>query len=381
MSADVATDPHCAYAALRDRCPVARSDHGGMPVVYISRYEHVSWALRHPEYFSSEGDPMGLAEQPLIPLQIDPPAHTKYRRLLSPQFVPREVNRLEPDLRRLIRDLIAGFADRGHCDFHEEFATPLPTSFFLALMGLPLDDRPAFLQWRDDTIRPAVAADDFHGAAAIRKRAAEETSEYFRAAIAHRREQPDAGLLSSLIVADIDGQPLTETEILGISHLLLLAGLDTVTAALDCLVTHLARHPDRRRQLVEDQGLIPAAVEEFLRWETPVMIVPRTVKQAVEIGGVGLSPGEHVVLVLGAANLDEDEFGPVIDLNRNLNRHVAFGSGNHLCLGAHLARLELRIALEELHLRIPDYRIAYDRQPTFSPAIRQADSLQLEWDA
>jgi cytochrome P450 len=377
-SAEMAACPQGAYKVLRESCPVARTDDGGMPLVYVSRYEDVTWALRHPEFFSSEGEQVELGEQPLLPLQVDPPVHTKYRRLLSHRFVPREINRLEPELRQRAGDFIDAFVNRGECDFHEEFATPLPTTFFLALMGLPLEDLPVFLQWRDNTIRPGG---DFEEAAELRRQTAEETSQYFRSAFARHRELPEGGLLSGLVTATIDGKTLSETELLGISHLLLLAGLDTVTAALDCFVTHLASDPVRRRQLVEDESLIPSAVEELLRWETPVTVVMRTVKSKIELSGVELSPGELVVLVLGAANVDEEEFGdPGIDFKRTVGRHVAFGDGNHLCLGAHLARLELRIAIEELHRRIPEYRLAPGSAPIFSPAIRQVDHLRLEWD-
>ena len=149
LGSGTANDPQHAYEVLRERWPVARSNLGGMPMVYLSRFEDVAWALRHPELFSSEGDPVGLAEQPLIPVQIDPPEHTMYRRLVSPQFSPQEIRQLEPEIRRLVQERIDTFVARGHCDFHEEFATPLPTSFFLVLMGLPLDDLSTFLRWRD----------------------------------------------------------------------------------------------------------------------------------------------------------------------------------------------------------------------------------------
>jgi cytochrome P450 len=382
FASDVAVSPHETYDTVRRRCPVARSDFAGETSTYISRYEDVWWALRHPEYFTSEDDSMELGEQPLLPLQVDPPQHTKYRRLLNPRFLPREIGRLEPDVRTLVTRLIDAFADRGHCDFHEEFATPLPSGIFLALMGLPRSDLPMFLRWRDDAIRPDVDPTDFEGAMEIRRKAAHEISEYFRRAIAeHRARPPDDRLLSQIVHFTIDGNELSEKELLGMSHLLLLGGLDTVTATLDCMIAHLATHPERRHQLLDDPARIPAAIEELLRWETPVTVLPRVVKQDLEMSGVQLHAGERITLVLGAANLDEEEFVETeVDFGRDPNRHLAFGGGNHLCLGAHLARLELRVALEELHARIPDYRIPEGVELQVSPGIRQADRLPLEWD-
>ncbi len=264
---ELAAAPWEGYRRLRQECPVSRADFGGIPSVMLTTYEDISWALRHPEYFTSEGDALSLGEQPLIPLQVDPPRHTQYRRLLNPQFVPREVAKLEPDIRALVRELLEDFAARGHCDFHEEFATPLPSGIFLALMGLPKEDLPSFLQWRDNTIRPPVDPGDFEGAERIRKQTAHEISEYFRTSIAHARQSPSDSLLSRIVNDfSIDGEPLSETELLGICHLLLLGGLDTVTATLDCMVGYLAEHPDRRREIVEDPSLIPAAVEELLRY-------------------------------------------------------------------------------------------------------------------
>jgi cytochrome P450 len=341
----------------------------------------VWWALRHPEIFTSVGEPIGGAEQPQIPLQVDPPQHTKYRRLLNPQFVPREIGKLEDQVRTLVRELVDGFAERGHCDFHEEFAMPLPSGIFLTLMGLPLSDLPEFRKWTNDTIRPDVAPGDFEGAARIRSEASRAITDYFRTAIAKRRANPDDSLLSRVVHGEIDGQKMTETELLGITHLLLLGGLDTVTATLDCMVFHLANQPVRRRALVDDPARIPGAIEELLRWETPVMVVPRTVKQGVELRDVKLEPGDSVWLLLGAANVDDEEFTDAsVDFTREPNRHVAFGGSHHLCLGAHLARMELRVALEELHRRVPDYRVADGAEIHFSPGIRQADHLPLVWE-
>jgi cytochrome P450 len=376
-----ADDPLPVYATLRHECPVVRSDFGGFPTVIVSRYDDVWWLLRHPEHFTSAGDQLSLGEQPLIPLQVDPPRHTQYRRLLNPEFVPREIEKLEPPIRRLVTELIDGFASGGSCNFHEEFATPLPSGIFLALMGLPESDLPKFLKWRDATIRPPVEPGDIEGATRIRAQAAHEVSEYFKSAIEECRSKGLSDtLLSKLVHATIGGEPLTETELLGMSHLLLLGGLDTVTATLDCMIYFLATHPDYRSEIIDDPSLIPAAVEELLRYETPVMVVPRSVKEPVDLRGVQLEAGEGVTVAIGAANGDEEEFGKTdVDFHREPNRHVAFGAGNHLCLGAHLARLELRVALEEIHRRIPDYRITEGEDVHFSPGIRQADHLPLEF--
>ena len=380
FSQEVAADPHTAYAQLRDECPVARGNLGDHSVVLLSRYEDVLWALRHPEAFTSAGGNLNLGEQPLLPLEVDPPQHTAYRRILNPQFVPREINKLEPEVRTLVGELLDGFVGRGKCDFHDEFSTPLPSGIFLALMGLPPDDLPMFLQWRDNTIRPDVEPGDFEGATRIRDETAHAISDYFRERIAEVRAEPNNTLLSTIVHAEVDGSPLTETELLGISHLLLLGGLDTVTATLDCMVAYLATHPDQRRRLVDDPSSIPAAVEELLRWLSPVMVVPRTAAQDITLHDVEIRKGDGVTLVIGAANADDGEFGEhLVDFDREPNKHIAFGGGHHLCLGAHLARLELRVALEELHARIPSYELAPGVDLIYSTGIRQAEHLPLVW--
>jgi cytochrome P450 len=257
---------------------------------------------------------------------------------------------------------------------------------FLPLMGLPREDLPLFLKWRDQMVRPEmVNADvedgDLEGGDRVRRQTSQEMNEYFREAIAIRREKPDDGLLSRILEFTIDGEPLSERELLGMSHLLLIGGLDTVTATLDCMMVYLATHPDHRRQLVDDPAIIPSAVEELLRWLTPVMMIPRSIAQDMEMRGVQLKQGDAVNIVIGAANMDESEFGSAeVDFGRDPNRHVAFGGSHHLCLGAHLARLELRVSLEEFHARITDYRIADGADLHYSPGIRQVAHLPLEFD-
>jgi len=380
---ETADSPHENYARIRAECPVVREPSiaaGMRDTVYLSRYDDVIWALKHPEVFSSAPGAVDVGQDnPLIPLQVDPPEHAKYRRMLDPEFSPKRMRELEPDVRALVNGIIDRFADRRECDFHEEFATPLPSTIFLRLMGLPQSDLAMFLQWRDDTIRPATS--DPAEAARIRDRVGSEITAYFERELDARAAKPDDGLLSRIARGEVDGRPLTRGEQLGMCHLLLLGGLDTVTATLDCMIAYLARHPERRREIVEDPSRIEGAVEELLRWETPVTMLARVVAQDTTYEGVELKRGDGVALLIGAADTDEAEFphAETVDFERQGNRHLAFGAGPHRCLGSHLARLELRVALEEFHRRIAEYRIPDGLELHFSPGIRQAVGLRLEW--
>jgi cytochrome P450 len=379
FSQHCADDPHSVYPDVLEHCPIGMSPgvFGGHAVT-VSRYEDVLWALKHPEVFTSKDVVDIGGEFPLIPLSVDPPDHAKYRRLLDPEFSPRKMAALEDEMRKYVNETIDAFIGRGECDFHDDFASPLPSTFFLALTGLPHEDLPKFLKWRDETIRPHAHSEE--EANRIRRQAGDAIEEYFEAALEEKRRNPDDRLFSRMVHGTIEGRPMTRAELLGACHLLLLGGLDTVTATLDCMIVYLARHPERRDALVANPDLVPNAVEELLRHETPVMMVPRQVAQDYEFNGVQLKAGDSATLLIGAANADPAEFddasGVVFD--RETNRHLAFGGGAHRCLGSHLARLELRVAIEEFHKRIPQYELAAD-EIRFSPGIRQADRLPLRF--
>jgi len=376
-----ADDPHPVYQEMHARCPVGREDGMFGPSATLSRYDDVLWALKHPEVFSSKDVVKIGNDVPLIPLSIDPPEHAKYRRLLDPQFSPKRMAELEPEARALVNEIIDDFVASGECDFHEDFATPLPSTIFLALMGLPQDDLPQFLRWRDDTIRPQ--ADETGTVDQKREAAGKAIENYFETQIEEKRSHPDDRLLSTLVHGEIEGRPLTHDELLGTTHLLLLGGLDTVTATLDCMIVFLAQNPERRGAVIQDGSLVIGAVEELLRHQTPVMMVPRIVAQDVEMSGVKLEAGDGAILLIGAANADLDEFDDASDVrfDRERNRHLAFGGGAHRCLGSHLARLELVVALEEFHRRIPDYELAPHTVVSFSPGIRQSENLHLRFPA
>ncbi len=374
-------DPAPGYAKLREQCPVARvPGMMGEPNVWISTYDDALWALKHPEVFSSAAEAIDIGQaHDLIPLQQDPPLHTKYRRFLAEWFNTKAIAPLEPAVRKLVNELLDGIAPRGECDFHLDFATPLPSTVFLAQMGLPQDDLPTLLRWRDDIIRPA---EDMEEAAATRARTGAEMTAYFDAQIDGLRANPGPGFWSDLVNAEFDGRPLDRGELLGMAFLLIIAGLDTVTATLDCMIEYLAVHPDRRRMLVERPELTTDAVEEMMRFLTPVQLIPRVVAQDATIGGVDIKAGDHATIVLGAANLDPGTYDDAeeVDFERDRSINLAFGGGPHLCLGINLARLELRVALEEWHRRIPDYAIVDGANIAHSPGIRQADHLPLVWD-
>jgi cytochrome P450 len=373
FDADMASAPQPMYDMLRDNSPVFRSEFG----VVLSRYEDVQFALRRWELFSSKGVVEIGNVRPLIPLGVDPPDHVKYRRLLDPLFAPRQVARLEGDVRSLVNELIDDFIADGEVEFNRAFAIPLPCTVFLRLLGLPIEDLDVFLEFKDNIIRPGGADIEAN------KRILEETGQriytYFGTVIDARAAEPRDDLITRFLEAEIDGARLSREDILDICYLFLLAGLDTVTASLGCAVTYLAQHPEHRDALVRDPSLVPAAIEELLRWETPVPGVPRVLTQDVEIAGEPLKAGEAVTCLLGSANLDGGEFAQPggVDFAREPNRHLAFGGGVHRCLGSHLARLEMQVALNELHRRIPDYAIKPGDVPRYGAGIRTVEYLPL----
>jgi len=373
--------PQPAYARLLESHRVAKSIAMHSPI--LSRYEDVVWALRHPEIFSSEMDMKVMlgTQRPMIPQQIDPPRQTRYRKILDLRFSRPRMQALEPELRRHAQQVIDGFVARGECEFDSEFAVPLPCRAFLTLMGLPQEELDLFLELKNGIIRPPVPPMDMIAASEYRMKTGERIYAYFEKMIAERRSAPRDDMMTYLTTVELDGHPLTDEEILDISYLFLLGGLDTVTATLGCSMAYLASNPEQRRKIVEKPELIPNAVEELLRWETPVSLLPRVLKQNVTIGDVELREGALVNLLIGAANVDPAEFDDPtrVDFERESNRHLAFGAGAHRCLGSHLARMELRAALEEWHKRIPEYSIKPGAVPKVSPGIREQLDLPLVW--
>jgi cytochrome P450 len=246
-------------------------------------------------------------------------------------------------------------------------------------MGLPLEDLDLFLRFKDGIIRPEATTGEQR--AAMARATGAEIYDYFERVVAERRAEPRDDLLSGFIAAEIDGERLSTEDILDISYLFLLAGLDTVTASLGCAVAYLAAHPDRQQALRDDPSLVPAAVEELLRWETPVPGVPRITTREVEVAGTTIPAGQSVTCLLATANTDGGEFPDPesIDFNRSGNRHLAFGGGVHRCLGSHLARLEMRVALEEFHRRVPPYSVTDGETPIYAMGIRSLEYLPLSW--
>jgi cytochrome P450 len=344
--------------------------------------------LRHHELFSSVGG-LDLGNiRPLIPLNVDPPEHSKYRKILDPLFAPKQMDAQEADITARVNHFIDAFVDRGECNFTEEFAELLPSSVFLGLMGLPWEELETLLHLRDGILRPHKIDPDAMFFAdkrlAVMRATGRDIYEYFDKVCDERAHHPTDDILSHLVTVDIAGEKLAREEILDICFLFLIAGLDTVSDSLTCFYAFLANHPGHRRQLVEDPALIPGAVEELLRWESPVPSgVPRIATRDTELpNGVHVAAGTAVMVNYGAANVDPAEFSDAFDVrfDRATNRHIAFGAGVHRCLGSHLARRELRITLREWHRRIPDYSIKPGHEElVYPPGLRSVQDLTLVW--
>ncbi|HZQ88112.1 MAG TPA: cytochrome P450, partial [Acidimicrobiales bacterium] len=380
MNPEVARNPQPIYSMLQASTPIFRLD--GVGVIVASR-SGVDEVLRNPDVFSSGLSAHDLkTRRPLIPLQIDPPDHKKYRKLLDPLFAPQRMRLLEDAATGLVNDLIDGFVDHEEIDFSKRFSTPFPSQMFLTMFGLPMDDLPTFLAMKDGVIRPDVVVGHEFGhpeTEAHQQRTADSIYEYFERVIDERASALREDFLSHFLQAEVDGDRLTREEILDICFLFLIAGLDTVTASLDCFFGYLVDHPEARRKLAEEPETIPQVVEEMLRWETPVMGCARVATSEVEIDDFKVGEGEMVMALLGAANVDATEFHAADQLvwDRETNRHLAFGGGIHRCLGSHLARLELRVALREWHRRIPDYVRKPGVELNYTAGIRTLDSFPM----
>ena len=363
-------DPHPVWKRLRDEAPVYYNER--LDFYALSRFDDVLRAHLDPATFSSAHTTVLEMMQPepseferSLMIFMDPPVHTRYRKLVSRAFTPRHMAALEPRIRALAGRFLDEFAGagRGAFDYVDDFGARLPVMVISALLGAPEEDEPQLRQWTDDMLH--IDPGEMLGSHAMAIQRA--SHDYWQAHIDERRRHPRDDIMSELMTAELeddDGSTryLSDDEIHAFSGLLSAAGNETVARFLGWSAVGLARFPDQRRKLVDDPGLIPNAVEEILRWEAPSPIQGRWTTRAVEMSGAAIPEAAKVALLTGAANRDERMFADPdrIDVERQIPRHVAFGYGIHFCLGAALARLEGRIALEETLIRFPTWEVDHD---------------------
>lgn len=345
------------YKDLRDRCPVGRSDkHGGF--WFMTKSEDIFAAEQAPDTFAVAPSmllPAFGTDVPLIPIDIDPPEHTDYRRILLPLFTPKATAKLEEGMHQTSRELAAKVAEQEVVDASHMFARPMPTIIFSRLAGFPEKDWPRFDQWVDDiiyerTVDPERAF-----------KAGQEVMDYFDDLLNSRAGCSGAGdLIDHLLAAEIKGRKLDRDELLSYCYLLFVAGLDTTAWAIRSSLWYLAQHPEDQARLRADPSLIPTAAEEFLRTLSPVQAMARTCRRDTEVSGQEIKAGDRVVLVFGAGNRDPEVYDEPdeIVLDRPDNRHLAFGGGIHRCLGSNLGRRELVVALEEFLAVVPEFSLA-----------------------
>jgi len=355
-------DPYPVYRALRNDVPVYHDERRGFWA--LSRFDDVLWAAHDPVTFCS-GQGIALQGQARSPfpnlITMDEPRHSQLRRLVSRGFTTRPIGANEPRIRELATEMIDHVielaTDGSPVDLVPALTGPLPMTVVGDLIGVAAGDREQFRTWADTIVHQDVDRPETVEAG---RAAAGAVVGSFAQIIAARRTAPTDDLVSALVAASVDGERLTDDEILGFCFLLIVAGTETTTNLIGLGVLALAAHPDQRAQLATDPSLIPDAVEEMLRWGSPVQGLARTTTGAVERHGVTIPEGAKVQLLYGAANRDEHEFPDPdrFDVMRSIDRHVAFGHGVHFCLGAALARLEATVVFEELLRRISDWQVA-----------------------
>jgi cytochrome P450 len=359
---------HDIFRKMRDEQPVYADPHGRF--FALSRFEDVRSATLDWQTFSSKGKLEARYIKPTMS-SLDPPEHGELRNIVSRAFTPRRVSELEDDIRALARSLIDEFAEDGSCDAIAQFATLLPSMVIGRLIGIPDELVPVCRELTDDNMRktsPAGAAEP-----------AARSYEIFAELYAERRSQPSDDLLSALLAAEVSGRSLTDDELLAFGWLMLVGGNDTTTNLIGNGIELLARHPEQRAELAADPSLLPAAIEEILRVASPTHTLARHTSRDAVLANGTIPAGSRVLLLWAAANLDEREFEDPerFDIHRHAPRHLAFGHGVHFCLGAALARLEARLALEEWLRRIPHYEVVGTPQHIVSSTFHGFETLPI----
>jgi cytochrome P450 len=359
--APMAEDRTAGWNFLLDKGGVSQTADGNW---YLTSTEAVRFAHRNPGIFSSAKAFESLGSPiPLIPLAVDRPEHKKYRKILDPMLAPRVVDTMEDDLRLQVRDLISQFAEKGECDIVYDLARLYPTQVFLTLVGMPLEDRDKFIEWEEQIVDNSLIAAGEEPRPEVYEAAAEIFA-YLSVFIEKKRAEPGDDLISKILHLEGD-DAWTDEEILGMCFLFILAGLDTVSAAIGFLFLHLARRPDLRHQLVDDSSLIPAFIEEILRLELPAPTTPRVTTEEVQLCGRTIPEGATVFICLATANRDPELFENPNDVSmQHTDRsHFSFGGGIHRCLGSHLARRELLLVVEEFLKQIPEFELRAGEKP------------------
>ena len=360
--------PHEDFERLRREAPIIfHSEPDGPGFWALTKYDDIVAVSQNNTLFSSWTGGTNIGDLPedglaiirTIMLNMDPPQHTKYRRLVSTGFTPRMISALEPHVREITKKIVDDVAARGECDFVTEIAAQLPLDVIAEMIGVPPEDRKKVFDWSNRLIGfddPEYMTTPEDGQVA-----AMEMFFYANQMAADRKANPRNDLVSVLMAAEVDGEKLSEADFDGFFILLAVAGNETTRNLISGAMLALIEHPEQRQRLIDDPSLMPLAVEEFLRWVSPLIYFRRTATADAEIRGQKITAGEKVVMYYPSGNRDEDVFenGETFDVGRSVNPHIAFGgTGPHFCLGASLARLEIRCMFEELLSRLPDMELA-----------------------
>ncbi len=378
VNPEVAKNPGPYFQSLRSECPVARTDaFGGFWM--LSRYDDIHDAARQTTVFSNaSGVTIPPAPNPpSVCLEQDEPQHSLYRAPMQSWFAPGKINKLEASVREIVSDLIDRFESEDSADLATALAEPVPPIVIAMLLGLPESEWPWFRERNEGFLRAGAEGDPDAAMALVM-----ELVVYLSEKLADRRANPGDDMLTDIVRVEVDGRPLTDDEAVSLAFLLLAAGHETTVGAIGGMLYHVARDRTTRDRLLDDPSLVPLAVEEALRLEPSLMGLGRMSLEDVTVRGVTIPKGERVMLLFGAANRDEAVFEDAEEfhVDRPNNRHLTFGSGIHRCVGAPLARLEMRIVLEEVLRRMPGLRLVDEEAVQVSYAFSRAyRALPVTW--